>query len=232
MLVVEAINGFKSKYQIIYANYLRSLIGAFHDVFMSAPFLYSDGLKRFDNLAYQAKLALDASLSSTLYNDYKSLSNIVEHHVNDKAEEELIDLLVTDIANDVKSNIITQAEKDFRQFRQVAIESIMGIMQSNAFDAIGLQNSLRKIAEHRLVMLSKNGRRWKSEKYIEVLLNWTLHRVYNEVFVFLAKNRGKQQLQALLPSTKETTLFTIADYANQELQNKLFHPNSQRIVID
>ena len=229
MLVAEAISGLKHKYTLAYANYLLGVQGAFQDALINPTYFQSTSMTDFDvkvtTLQYQLEMML-----MTLDKDCKSLANIAPYKPQTQSQIATINQFIGLLSDDVKANIMSQAKRDARQFRQVAVETLMGLsVTTSKKDPIAFQKQISSLAQKRLIFLAKNGSRWKSERYIGVSLNWLLHKVYNEAFLYLSKQSA---FGAVSQTKNQSIRFNRKDYLNEDFKSKYFHPNSDWLVID
>jgi hypothetical protein len=232
MLVAEAIYGLKQKHSLSYAVYLRTLMGAFQDSFMGAPFFRSDSVLDFEMQADVAANQLKSSLEG-LPSDLKKLANLVPYQASDINQKTLVGHFHQSLSDEIQTGLVSQARKDARQFRQVAVETFMGLLlDGQATNPVKFQKNVTAAAQKRLVMLARNGARHKSEVYVSVLLNWCFHRAYNETFIYLGSLSNKKDFGAVSSVTGDSLRFTKDQYYSDEFQKKVFHPNTSRIVID
>lgn len=228
MLVQEAITGLKEKYVRSYVNYLHALTGALYDDVLNAPFFRTSNLQKF---LYSANLAKGAihSESASIKQDMKRLVDTIPYYPEPE-HKEIVSAFILSLSEEVVDGFSMIATKDAKQLYQFALEIQMSFGASEIVgNPIKSQQEIAIFTTKRLHQLTRNGARYRSERYISTLVNWNLHRAYNELFVYLANAHGHQYFRAVNRDSI-SHVFGYDEFFSDEIQQKLFHPNSNRVV--
>lgn len=128
-------------------------------------------------------------------------------------------------ARGVADDFYHQALRDARALEeQIRYFAIRSAIAASKFDT-SLERGARfvKISESPDKVINRAGRRIDASKALSLLLRGHYRSVYADTFVFAAQYLGFARFE-----TDQGDVFTALDYANA--RNKLFHPNSKRLI--
>lgn len=94
-------------------------------------------------------------------------------------------------------------------------------------------------SKFRTNFLDRGGKRWQSERYVEVTLHAFLYRLYNEAILYLLSKEGATFAKLSYPDESHklngmpfAIVSEVTKYPSYyEIRDEIFHPNSKAIVV-
>lgn len=217
------LDGIRDRHLESYKNYLTALSGVLtEELILSRPLSISAHEQvAFRSVQLQSQLV--SNVSSFKTDVFAIVNRAIAHFPQSRMDLPLYNF-ATVLSEEVISGVSDIARRDQLTVARLAVEVRMGVNLTNIPPTQYIQD--------RMTTFDRAGRRWKSERFVQVLLHSSLYRAYNESLIYVAKNAGTESFRVNYPEqmNRDPVDFHYGDLQREGFQDSLLHANSQGLV--
>lgn len=236
--ILSIVDKFVSRYN----GYMSALVG---EISRTIDGPDPTSVKARNSFTRNAEQMFTAALESEMLNLETQVEKIITS-IRQELDAEKADLSglvyiseeIPDIIAAIRDQMLRDGRTGARYLRDFAINVDM-LLQSTNYAPASAQIVVRKSMELPMfTYMDRAGKRWKSDRYIQILIQSFLFRVYNEVYLYILAQQGVNL--AVLRYTdanhpNQDRYFTVYSHipgiiSYIDVKETIFHPNSTVMV--
>lgn len=141
-------------------------------------------------------------------------------------EDPLVRSFLAEISQGLISALLDIARRESHAVSRLALEVLMSVTALSSD-----QSATLNLLEQRMRVTDARGRRWRSERYVTILVQSSLFKAVNESKLYLADANKKFHVVFEDPN-KPRLIISREDYQKLKFRDMIFHPNSSALVVE